>query len=363
MKQLNRAAILRSKVAVGNRARLAAVMHRAAQGDHITVGVLGGSITEGYFATKPEYNYASRVTQWWQRTFPNATVSLVNAGIGGTGSVIGVHRVQEQLLDQHPDVIVIEFAVNDTAPSEISPQETYENTVRRCWKSGAAIVLLFTLRQIGPGVQAEQEAIGRHYDLPMISVSDAIWPELQSGERRWEDYSDDTVHPNDNGHELVATLVNDYLDEVYAARHDMTEAELPLPAPLISDAFESAHMLDHRTLPAIKLGGFVLHERGFEHFHHAWFAEHGGDAMEFEVADCRCLQLLMLKEPNERAGTANITVTVGDTQKTIDFKASFPGGWGGYAQPVLVHRSETPQTVHVSIKPERTIMLMQVLKA
>ena len=363
VKQLDRAAIERSKISAGNRARLLSVMRRAAAGESITIGVLGGSSTEGYFATKPENNYASRVTQWWRDTFPKAAISLVNAGVGGTGSLIGVHRMQGHLLDKHPDVIVVEFAVNDCMICEVPSKETFENVVRRCLHSGAAVLLLFTLRKEGPGVQDEQIVIGRHYDLPMIAVSDAIWPELQSGVRRWEDYSGDSVHPNDNGHELIATLVNDYLGEVYAAKDTAVDTEQPMPAPLISTDFEQAYMLDHRTLPAIKLGGFVKHERGFEHFHHAWFAECGGDAMEFEVTDCRCLHLVMLKEPNERAGTARITVTVDGEERVIDFKASFPGGWGGYAYPVLAHRSAEPKTVRVQIKPERTIMLMQVFKA
>lgn len=363
MRQLTRETINRSKVSAGNRARLISVMRRAAAGEPITIGALGGSITEGYFASKPENNYASRVTQWWRDTFPKAAVSLINAGIGATGSLVATHRVQGHLLDKKPDVIVVEFAVNDCMICEVASRETFENTVRRCLHSGAAVLVLFTLRQEGPGVQDEQIEIGRHYDLPMIAVSDAIWPELQSGVRRWEDYSNDTVHPNDNGHELVATLVNDYLNEVYAVIDTATDVEQAMPAPLTSADFEHAYMLDHRTLPTITLGSFVKHERGFEHFHHAWFAENGGDAMEFEVTDCRCLHLVMLKEPNERAGIAHITVTVDGQDKNIDFQASFPGGWGGYAYPVLAHRSAEPKTVRVSIKPERTIMLMQVFMA
>ena len=107
-----------------------------------------------------------------------------------------------------------------------------------------------------------------------------------------------------------------------------------------------------------------MHEKGFEHFHYAWFAENGGDELVFEVENCKVLLLMLMKEPHERAGTAHITATVNGITSTLDFDASFPGGWGGCARCVQVHRSDDePQAVRVSIKPEKTVMLMQVLKA
>jgi len=363
MKQLDTAAIARSKVSQGNRARLAQVMRRAQNGEAITIGFLGGSITEGYFSTTPELNYASRVTKWWQDTFPKADVSIVNAGVGGTGSIIGVHRMNDHLLCRKPDVIVVEFAVNDLGQYTVPSRESYENVVRRCLQSGAAVLMLFTLNKEGKNVQDEQIVIGKHYDLPMISVWNAIWPPLASGERKWEDYSGDNVHPNDNGHAVVAALVTDYLDGVYAALDTIAATGSALPAPLTSTDFEGACMLDHRTLKATALGGFAPHERGFEHFHHAWYAENGGDAMVLDIDDCKVLHLLLKKDVADTAGTMRITVTVNGEQTEYDFDAAFPGGWGGYAYPLMVHRSQTPQAVRVEIKPERSVMVMQVFKA
>ena len=363
MKQLDAAAITRSKVAQGNRARLAQVMRCAQNGEAITIGFLGGSITEGYFSTTPELNYASCVTKWWRDTFPKATVSIVNAGVGGTGSIIGVHRMNEHLLCHSPDVIVVEFAVNDLGQYTVPSRESYENVVRRCLKTGAAVLMLFTLNQEGKNVQDEQIEIGRHYDLPMISVKNAIWPPLASGERRWEDYSGDNVHPNDNGHAVVAALVTDYFNDVYAALDAVCDEDPALPEPLTSTDFEDACMLDHRTLKATALGGFAPHEKGFEHFHYAWYAKNGGDAMVLDVDDCKVLHLLLKKDVADTAGSMQITVTANGEQTTFDFDAAFPGGWGGYAYPLMVHRSETPQTVRVEIKPERSVMVMQVFKA
>ena len=95
----------------GNWYAIQQVMERAARGEEITVGVLGGSITQGCLASKQENCYASRVYQWWSSHFPK--VNFINAGIGGTTSQFGVARVEEDLLRFQPDLVFVEFSVND----------------------------------------------------------------------------------------------------------------------------------------------------------------------------------------------------------------------------------------------------------
>lgn len=112
----------------GNLARLDRVFERAMAGRHITIGVIGGSITQGAMATKPRYNYPSLVAQWFAKTFPKEKVSLVNAGVGATGTHYGCLRVQRDLLSHHPNLVIVEFAVNDGPQKSYS--ETYEGLIR-----------------------------------------------------------------------------------------------------------------------------------------------------------------------------------------------------------------------------------------
>ena len=53
------------------------------------------------------------VADWWQTRFPSSAVTLVNAGIGATGSDIGTFRVKKDVIEKDPDFVVVEFAVND----------------------------------------------------------------------------------------------------------------------------------------------------------------------------------------------------------------------------------------------------------
>ena len=91
----------------GDMSRLIKTMKKAMRGEKLTVGFLGGSITQGSLASTPQLCYAYRVYQWWVNKFPSADITYVNAGIGGTTSQFGVSRVQDDLLAYSPDFAVL----------------------------------------------------------------------------------------------------------------------------------------------------------------------------------------------------------------------------------------------------------------
>ena len=105
--------VARSQLSPGDLGRLAGVLARANRGEPITIGVIGGSITAGAFATTPQNSYAGRLLAWWQNRFPRCNISMINAGVGGTGSMYGALRAGRDLLSSLPDFVVVEFAVND----------------------------------------------------------------------------------------------------------------------------------------------------------------------------------------------------------------------------------------------------------
>ena len=55
-----------------NLKRLKNCMKRAEAGEELTIGLLGGSITQGSLATTMESTYAYRVFMWWKQTFPKS---------------------------------------------------------------------------------------------------------------------------------------------------------------------------------------------------------------------------------------------------------------------------------------------------
>ena len=98
---------------VKNSSRLLQLMKRADRGEELTIGFLGGSITQGSLAKNPENTYARRVFTWWKDSFPKAEFHYVNGGIGGTTSHYGAARAVRDVLMYQPDFVMVDFCVND----------------------------------------------------------------------------------------------------------------------------------------------------------------------------------------------------------------------------------------------------------
>lgn len=124
----------------GNLYRIERAMRKAMRGEHVTVGFLGGSITQGCLSSAPETCYAYLVYRWWCDTFPDAAVTYVNAGIGGTTSQFGVARADSDLLSKDIDFTIVEFSVNDEDNEHFL--ETYEGLIRKIYGSRTAPAVL-----------------------------------------------------------------------------------------------------------------------------------------------------------------------------------------------------------------------------
>jgi hypothetical protein len=92
----------------------------------VKVAYLGGSITA-------QNGWRPKTLAHFQKMFPDTKFAEINAAIGGTGSDLGVFRLKKDVLDQKPDLLFVEFAVNDggAAPEQIF--RCMEGIVRQTW--------------------------------------------------------------------------------------------------------------------------------------------------------------------------------------------------------------------------------------
>ncbi len=88
---------------------LGRVFTKLKAGRPVTIAYFGGSITAAP-------GYRVQVTKWFRDQFPNAEVREVNAAIGGTGSDLGVFRCGVDVAAHDPDLVFVEFNINDGSP-------------------------------------------------------------------------------------------------------------------------------------------------------------------------------------------------------------------------------------------------------
>ena len=335
----------------GNLGRLKNFLSRAAQGERLTVGFIGGSITQGFAATEPDQCYAARTVAWLRKVFPNTEFDYVNAGIGATDSQFGAARVQEDLLQRLPDLVFVEFSVNDHSTPHFC--ETYEGLVRQIYGSASApaMVLIHNVYyDTGKSAAYYHAQIGRHYDLPCISMQNSIYPAVAAGKLPAEKITADFLHPNDLGHEFMASVITNFLEKVI---HDKTqEPQEIFPAPLTENAYEhSVRYQNHNSEPV--LAGFVAdlepQDNILQIFRRGWTGSHVGDKITFEIEGTG-IAVQYRKSVKQPTPIAKVTVDGRkDTAMVLD--GNFKETWGDclYIDTVTRHMEPGIHKVEIEI--------------
>ncbi len=316
-----------SVVSKGDVSRIEKAMSKAKSGQDITVAFLGGSITQGCNATKFEDCYASRTYKWFNDRFSNVKVNYVNAGVGATGSIIGVHRLEKQVLSQNPDIVFIDFAVNDK--DSIYDKVAYESIVRRIlsMENSPAIVEVFMSNFDGSNVQNQQIEIGKKYNLPMISFRNAIYTEMINDRIKWEDVASDEVHPNDYGHFIIANLLTSFMEDIYENLQDVKVNKIELGEPLFGDKYINGVIMNSNNLNVIEINGFSLDNEGFQVFKDGWkfISESGGETTLSVNLEGKNIFLLYKKTIKDTASKLAVKV---DDKEEIIIDTFFNNGWG-----------------------------------
>lgn len=338
-------------------------MRRAAAGGELTLGFFGGSITQGSLATQEAYTYARRVFAWWEENFPQAEFHYVNGGIGGTTSHFGVSRVQEHLLMYAPDFVVVDFSVNDEAQEGAFFQETYEGLLRRILSAPsqpAVLVLNNVFYDTGVNAQDYHNAVAGYYGVPHVSIRDTVYKEICDGVYKKEDLTSDNLHPNDEGHRLVAQEIIKLLARCKQDLENGRQGENPcgqrpeyaLLPPLTANAYEHALRLTIAN-SSPKLSGFRVDAREkcgcLDHFKNGWIGKAVGDKICFEVT-ASCIAVQYRKTIRKPSPVAKVTLD-GNAQQAQVLDGNFDEDWGDclYLQPILHHGMYQAHRVEIEI--------------
>lgn len=187
----------------------------------LTAAFLGGSITEGAGASDAEATSWRALTgAYLQRLYAGHPVNCINAGVGGTTSTFGAHRLQEHVLREGPvDLLFVEFSVND-GEDRGETIRGMEGIVRQCRRLSPETELIFVytaadknLTGYKPFNIAVHEEVADHYGIPSIDCAAKVYTMIHTGELSWKRFAPDGYHPLDAGHALYAGLVQEYLQQ------------------------------------------------------------------------------------------------------------------------------------------------------
>lgn len=322
---------------LGNTFRLKKAIEKARKGEDVNIVYIGGSITEG---DGLETCYANRSYNYFKDTFGKGkgdNVHYFNSGISGTPSTLGSLRFENDVLSHQPDIVFIEFAVNDGDDDDM--RAAYEAMIRDAldYETKPAVILLFARMEAGWTSQAWKKEIGFKYDVSMISYADGITYLFDNGAMQWSDFSGDYTHPHAEGNAVVADFIAYFYDEV--DRSEGSSADIEAPADwMYPKYFYNATMFTKETVPT-EYGAWKKGSSGF-HYGDGWtkhFSE-DNEPMVFEF-EGKCAYVIYPNMGNQGFGklVANVYLD-GELVGTKEFNEYEQGGWSCPYVGVL-HRS------------------------
>lgn len=258
---------------------------KLAAGGELKIAYFGGSIT-----AQPGYRVHSR--EHFQKAYPACQIKEINAAIGGTGSNLGALRLEHDVLRHKPDLIFVEFAVNDGGARPYAIRKSMEGIVRHIWRDlpGTDILFVYTLtvsnvKELQEGKMQRSasvmEDIADYYGIPSIHMglevvkleaagkllmkaSDKELTRVSGDELNISadnfvnadgkiPFAGDGVHPYANtGHQLYMDAIRRSLPAIEAA--GKANAGRDLPAAMVKECWEKVVTvpLDH---PWVKVSG------------------------------------------------------------------------------------------------------------
>lgn len=190
-------------------------------GQPVVIVAFGSSSTAGYGASSPDFNYPNRLAAQLRRQYPTANITVINAGIGGEDAPEMMKRLQKEVIDVHPDLVIWQVGTNAVLRN-LDPGDTakmVEDGITRIQAAGNADVVLVD-PQYSPQVTQRAESAGKMVKL-LGKVAElrhvGIFPRFEVM-RAWHEKQAlpvesfviaDGLHMNDWGYACFAQLLGD----------------------------------------------------------------------------------------------------------------------------------------------------------
>ena len=224
---------------IKNRNSLGNVFTKLENGEDVTIVHLGGSVTYGANASY-QNDYATSwrglTRAWFNEQYPDANITFVNAGIGGTGSFWGAIRTERDVLVHNPDLVFVMSPINDVyeGVSQANTQRQMENIIRQIRDNDPTtdIIIGYDTDKTRAGLIPErngyeglvtelydmvvwQEIVAREYGISSMDMGRYMADVVRSGQAAWDEVvnAGDNVHPLDAGHALYAQVATELLQE------------------------------------------------------------------------------------------------------------------------------------------------------
>ena len=176
----------------------------------------GHSVPAGYAKT-PEVRmldaYPNLLREGLAARFPHAVINVTVTAIGGENSVQGEKRFSRDVLARHPDVVTIDYGLNDRGLDPSAVRGAWQSMIRQAKSNNIKVILLtptgdLSSKMDDPADPLTQQAVAirllaAEENVGLVDSYALYQKEIARGTALSELMSQ-VNHPNRRGHELVA---------------------------------------------------------------------------------------------------------------------------------------------------------------
>jgi acyl-CoA thioesterase-1 len=199
----------------------------------------GHSVPAGYFKTPvvdPFNAYPHLLHRGLKERFPYAVINVIVTAIGGEASESGAKRFERDVLSLRPDVVTIDYALNDRRIGLARAEAAWRWMITNALARNVPVLLLTPTPDVTAKLENPNDPLNQHaaqirrlaaeFHVGLVDSLEAFRAKLKSGARR-EDLMAQSNHPNRAGHELVAAELLKWFPPDGRA-HAVTQRGLPV---------------------------------------------------------------------------------------------------------------------------------------
>jgi len=200
----------------------------------VRIVAFGDSITGVYYHTGGRRAWCDMLGVALKRIYPQAKLEMINAGISGNTSAAGLARIDRDVLERRPQLVVVMFGMNDAAGAPVAQFAANLRTIiARCRQARAAVVLC-TPNNVYPNPRRPVERLAQfaqtvrdvagEQQVPLADCYRAYDDMQRRDPLAWALLMSETIHPSMNGHKLFAEVI---AETISGQRVTLTDVSAP----------------------------------------------------------------------------------------------------------------------------------------
>jgi acyl-CoA thioesterase I len=182
----------------------------------------GHSVPTGYFKT-PHVStleaYPHVLLGKLKQLYPNAVINVITTSIGGENAEQGQKRMDKDVLIHRPDVLFIDYALNDRGIGLERSRIAMEKMIKKAIRKGIEVILLTPSPDISTNMLQADNPLAQH-TAQLVELAKKYHTGLADNFGRFKQlaaagedlkgYMAQSNHPNYKGHQVIAEELMKY---------------------------------------------------------------------------------------------------------------------------------------------------------